>query len=248
MGWIGYYYVVGPQGDHLDAVAPWTNWIHVDIGNALQLPATEALAARCEAAGVQVCYSVIPILWIPQAAPLPYVLHPNWRERFAAQLRWYDAFQNRGILHSLYVMDEPTANGVPGADLRMVCDWIHANTPYRTMVVEEIGHEANPLPTVDYYGLTAYTPVQFATARAAVLGNQAVNVIVAQAFNERPYPIPDQWQWYALWREIRTRPRAGMALFTYPGYAQGARDYVGSAEDHGVRAVHALMAREIARP
>jgi hypothetical protein len=247
MNWIGYFYSLSRYGDFLDAVSPWMNWAHLDIAQT-ELPQTVEIARRCERLGLSACYSIIPVLWIPQTLPKPYVLHPNWKDRFNYQRPWYDAFVQRGGLHSLYVIDEPTAHGVTWEDLRMVCNYVR-EAGYKILVLEALGAEAYPIHQLDYYGVTCYTPRYVSEARERIKASTQINTLVIQAFNERPSPIPDQWEWFSVWKELRSRQDAGIALFDYPSYEEmtstGLRKYIGSQEDQGVRAIHAAMAKEV---
>lgn len=247
--WIGYYYTIGAYGDHLDAVkALGMNWAHVEIDNTHELDATTAIAARCQALGISVAYSISNILWIPGRPR--YERHPDWKARFNYQRAWFDAFLSRGVLHSLYVADEPTGNGIRGEDLSEVCEFLRTETPYPTMIVEESRRQAKPLPPLDYYGLTHYTPLPFAEGYDVVMQDQRINVVVAQAFNENPHPIPDQRQWFKLWKRISHREGATLALFIYPSYlaSDRSRSYVGAADVPSVLAEHANWANEINPP
>ena len=248
--WVGYYYAISRYGDHLAAASVGMNWAHLDIAQTHELLATIEVAKRCELFGVQACYSIVPILFIPQTLPLPYVLHPNWRERFEYQRPWFDAFAYRGGLHSLYIADEPTAHGVSAQDLGMVCEYIRDHTPYRTMIVEEMGKEANPVPPADYHGLTCWTPRTVLEAQTGIVGRTHVNACLVQGFNENPLPIPDQWAWYLTWKLMRYRVGAGMAFFLYPNYQEShsptdIRSYTGAQGDSGTAELQRLIARVV---
>jgi hypothetical protein len=231
----GYFYAYGPYGDHLAATAAvGATWAHVDMATR-PLPETEDVAARCASLGLAVSYSIIPIVWVPGT---PYTLHPQWRERFDYQRRWFDAFGPG--LHSLYVGDEPYGNGIVPDDLERVLYHVRA-CGYRSMVVEDHRH-IHPRPAADYYGVTCYTPATLAEAETIAAVEPTLNVMVGQAFNEAPHPIPGQWEQWGLWQRVyRHRPGAVLAWFLWPSYEQNGRGYIGTCKDNGVQASHAAM-------
>lgn len=243
-GWIGYYYTISRRyGDHLDFVKSLgMNWAHMSIDETHELPETISVAERCQELGISASYSVAEILWNEGR---PYQRFENWKERFDYQRPWFDAFLNRGVLHSLYVADEPTGNGIPAEHLHEVCEYIRTETPYPTMLVEESRRTARTLPVVDYYGLTHYTPWPFVEGHNVILQDERINCVVAQAFNEKPLPIPGQEQWLKLYRRISHREGATLALFTLRDYVQNGRAYMGSASVPTVLAEHSCWAAEI---
>ena len=159
-----------------------------------------------------------------------------------------DAFADRGVLHSLYVADEPTGHKIPTSQLDEVCEFLRTQTPYPTMLVEDSISIAKPLPVVDYYGVTHYTPRVFREGHELVMQDQRVNVVVAQSFNEKPHSIPDQRPWKRLFDRIAHRDGATLALFTLSDYKSSDMelDYEGAASVPGVLAQHAAWAAEIA--
>jgi hypothetical protein len=245
-GWIGYYYTVSRRfGDHLDAVkALGMNWAHIVIDNTHHFPETDAIAQRAADLGIAVSYSIANLLWIP-GAPKYDRHHKDWKERFDRGRPSIDAFYNRGILHSLYVADEPTGHGIQADWLHEACEFIRLETPYKTMVIEDSISIAKPLPVLDYYGVTHYTPRVFREGHELVLRDERVNVVVAQSFNENPHAIPDQRHWKRLFDRIRHREGATLALFTWQSYEEYGKTYTGAADVPAVLAQHARWAEEI---
>jgi hypothetical protein len=243
-GWFGYYYTVSEAyGDHLDKIKGYCNWAHLDI-SAWDLDRTVELAERCRRARVAVAYSAIPFIWVPGT---PYTLDPAWQANLAAALPKFEAFRTRDVLHSLYIGDEPTANGITQADLTTVCIYIREILGYDIMVVEEYGNEAASIPDINYYGLTVYTPNDVSLAEAEIVSRVDINFVLAQGFNELPLAIPDQNPWMEIFRKVAHRDGIGMPVFLAPSFSNGATDYIGSLDDETTVLQHKVMAWEVRR-
>lgn len=232
----GYFYALSKNGDYLDEVAPWCNWAHV---SDLTTEQAESLPERAKALGLKISLGCMETFFLPAKV---YTRRTDWLAR------WHDdtvagrslakRLSDAGVLHSVYVADEPRGNGLSLASLEPVLAAVGKEFP--TFIVEDAsGSTPTPPQGVTYYGLTCYTPrtLKDAAARYASLRAKWAGqiIVVAQAFNEIPYKVPDQAAWLDLAGKV---PSSGLAWFCWAAYTQGTRKYFGTRDDPAAVAVH----------
>lgn len=252
---VGYYYglsdPVAVYGDWLDTIAAWTNWAHVSDLTAAQ---AEALPERARALNLRISMAAMQTFFAPGA---PYTLRADWRARWEsngdlgarAGRKLARRLQAAGVLHSVYVADEPYGNGISKTDLDKVLAVVSPDFPVwiaedaRWVTEVNTGYPpplytAYAAPTnLAVYGLIAYEPLTLADATllyARLVANWTAGkiLVVAQAFNTSPGPaIPNQMTWYnQVYATIPDGRAEGLAWFLYPNYP----GYKGSVSDAAV--------------
>lgn len=147
--------------------------------------------------GLTIFYSIHDIAFYRPAMTGPWALRPDWKARCAAVEVKVRALRDAGVLHSIYVADEPYANGLKVDALTKVNAWWQARG-YATMVVEVSGCARQLRPPYTYFGFDTYysdgktwrtiDPTKWAN----LLKKTGANVLVTQAFNTLATPIPPQ--------------------------------------------------------
>ena len=200
------YYAYGAEG----AGCGFTNWILVAVNSQSVEKAKEmAEAARA-------CHQVVS-----------YAISGPWKH-------WPDTFRpiaqvfaDYGVLHSVYVADEPMATGMKYADLAQRIADVRA-AGFKAMITEQGGGIQKPHPAIDYYGLDWYD-VQLRWLRLTLQRNPEINILVPPSY--MPYagnaPLnndhtPNQEAYVQLAKEMHV----GIAYWMWPsiGPWTGAED------------------------
>jgi len=239
----GYFWTVGDQpspgmGDYLDEAPAWSNLIYVSVPT-WPLDRVEELAERASRRHLWVVYSVVDEMQGTGKPAPDSALDGIW----AQQLPKVRAFAKRGVLHSVYILDEPVANAVPVAHQQKIAALVK-NAGFRTMIVEN-GTQHVP---VDYFGISCYahigTPGGNAGCRQSYYHSDA-NIIVFPGFYSEGYQDGhrdavgfarwDQDAWGDLARELRGQGRLdGVLVFLWPSLPGmvGTRDDPEFQEQH----------------
>lgn len=224
----GYYFSSSPDyGNHLAAIPREHELAHVSMDWADHADHAR-VAAEAKAHGFKgVIYNAMDVFFIRSSVPgSQFALRPDWKARWAEWTPRVREFALRGILHSIYIADEPSSHGLPLADLKAVNDYLHS-LGYRTMVVEVMGHYQDARPAYDFFGLTCYKQdaagvwsVDWAEAerRSKIAG---ANLVVGQAFQSSG-AIPDPRPAANCARCIRAKAMLWFLWPTVAGVGKGA--------------------------
>jgi hypothetical protein len=218
----GYYWSHSPDyGYHLDAI-PLDHelavvGLHADRAQHVQLSEKlrqQRRKAIYEAGSVSF-EEVAPVGGHRRAR-----LRADWQAQWQARLPLINELHYRGVLHSIYLGDEPRSYGISAQDLDQVNRYVQG-LGYHTMVVDVPGYYRDWRPNYTYYGLTAYklrsdgswsvdwTEIEYKSRVAKA------NTVVAQAWNIRGFPIPDP----APAVQVAQRLRAKVLLwFVWPAF------------------------------
>jgi len=230
----GYYWMAGDQpgmgsGDYLDE-APWANVAYISIPTWEQSK-VEELAEKAKKLHLWIIYSVVDEMQGTGKPAPDSSLERIWNE----QLPKIRAFASRGILHSVYIGDEPVANGVPTSHMLKISALVK-NSGFRTMIVE---HGSEHI-SVDYFGISCYahigTPGGNSGCRNGYYHSDA-NILVIPGFYTPGYEDGrrdavgfskwDQLAWDDLAKELRSQGRLnGVLVFLWPSLPGmiGSRD------------------------
>lgn len=237
----GYFFGLGVYGDYLDKIAQYTNWVHVS-----NLSPTEAanLPERAKALEMKISFNAMQIFYLPGA---PYTLRADWLSRWQNDPHGRPLalrLAAKGVLHSVYVADEPYGNGISKTNVELILATVGAEFP--TLIIEDsrwiVGSPTGPAPSytayavpvgVTYYGFTVYTPLTFTdvtnayTFLATVFPNNIIYLM--QAFQPFGTALPSQSGLYNIGFNIPGV--VGIAWFAYPNFNDGIA-YSGAVSDH----------------
>lgn len=219
------YYAYGAEG----AGCGWTNWTLTY--------ATTVDAARDAALAARNCRQVVTFTPFRGEAT-----SSKWDATWEDNKKLIREFADAGVLHSVYVADEPmAARYMDYAELSRRIALVHAEG-WKAMFTEQGGGIDKPHPAVDFYGLDWYD-VKLHWVRYTLQRHPEINVLVPPAY--MPYagasPLngdgtPNQEAWVEMARE----QKVGIAFWMWPtccGWT-GAEDMPEVLAQH-----HALWAR-----
>ncbi len=199
----------------MNAGCGWTNWVLFSV------PTQSVERARELAEDARRCRQVVSY-----ATSGPW---KHWQDTFRPIAQ---AFADAGVLHSVYVADEPMANPVGNPNrveyaalAQRIAD-VHA-AGFKAMFTEYCSAVDAPHPAVDYYGVDCYggRPVSMGRVFSA---HPEVNVLVGPAYGGMPYP--DQNAWYGQAKKARV----GLVFWMWPtcGGWTGTEDMPEVQEQH----------------
>jgi len=181
------YYAYGAEG----AGCGWTNFVIVSVDSQ------SVEVARQKAEAARACHQVVSY------APAGPWKH--WEDTFRPIAQ---EFADAGVLHSVYVADEPMATGMSYAELAQRIADVHA-AGFKAMFTEQGGGVGKPHPPVDYYGLDWYDAKPHYLDET-LRKHPEINVLVAPAYGGMPQP--DQGAWFA----AAKRARVGLVFWVWP--------------------------------
>ena len=165
------------------------------------------------------------------------VLAPTYEADFARLRTLIEPFERRGLVHSIYVVDEPYWNNIPAADVDRGITYVES-FGYKTMIAEWYARAIDsPRPAVDYYGVTCYTfpggtGVSQDECEAAYRSHPDWNFVLGQA-TDFGAGFTDQMRWYNLAIEPG---REGLAWWVWRWPEQ-----MGAADAPAILSAHAAM-------
>lgn len=213
----------------------WTNWVLLYTTNVGR---SREVAEDCRRARVQVT-------WTPF---LGEATSRNWDATWESNKALIRPFADAGVLHSVYVADEPMAAGWGDyAEVTRRVALVHAEG-WRAWYTEEQSGLDSPHPPVDYYGMDCYGDPDYCEAR--LIAHPEVNVYVAYAFRSviglprcGPWPakLPDQRRQ----AEIAHRARVGIAWWTWISWpGSGDCAYEGIGDNPEAQSIHRQLFAE----
>jgi len=227
---LGYFARAEDAGDPKPA-----NWQIIPLQFSLD---PEMVAKECLARRTLVTVAVHYVFMNPRA---------TWPASWKQAVAWMAPFKRLGILHSVYVLDEPTSAGLNRQWQEDALGIVRA-AGYRTMMAEEYHWvNANPSngetyrPPVDIYAMTCYPPHP-AFNKCADLYNARpdVNMVIGEAFSgmtadgEIYNPGDDQWRWY---EAAKGSGKMGLAWWVWRWPST-----VGAADDPAILEQHKQIA------
>ena len=215
------YFMYGSGG--LAEAAAWTNW-------ALLYTKTEAESREVadEARALR-----IRITWTPFRGE---ATSKQWNATWESNKALIRPFAVAGVLHSVYVADEPMASGKVGyEELARRIALVHAEG-WKAMIVEQGGGIDKPHPAVDYYGLDWYgAPAH--RVRRALQQHPEVTFYVGAAYRTQDGAFISQGGEADIARDARVQ----LVWWMWPSIGP----WIGAGDDPGVQAEHRQIAASL---
>ena len=224
-------YFMYRQHVDLATVAGWTNW-------ALLYTTSEAESREVAAEARSLR---IRITWTPFRGE---TTSKQWDATWESNKALIRPFAEAGVLHSVYVADEPMASGKVGyEELARRIALVHAEG-WKAMIVEQLGGVGCPHPPIDFYGLDAYLPTPRHAVRHALAMHPEVTFYCAHSFRAAdssnpvyPATFPSQQGEADIAREARVQ----LVWWLWPS----PPGYVGAGDDPDVQAEHRQIAASL---
>lgn len=191
----GVYHASGPLGHYFSVLPPDIKVAVVDIMET-DIDYHRAIALEAKARGLRIVYGVHNAAFYPKSTG-GWALKEDWQAQTAIYEVKARIIRDAGVLHSIYLADEPYTNGITSDAMDAVYRW-WTNLGYPTMVVESWPSCRNARPPYTYFGFEPYffDGTKWATIPDVQFGNLMyktnANVLVIQAFNTMTAAIPPE--------------------------------------------------------